>query len=147
MAILANYLEGKEKCPEPPSWHDVFIQIQAGQPVADRLVAAIGLIAVVRKRIVSLARLGRDKVDGFAKSPISVLRCILRHSDVQEVRLIPQDLRALNLELFALPSNSAFCETIKVGPFKEIRETERPLKNVQFCSSPRLARILTTGTH
>jgi len=43
-------------------------------------------------------------IDGFVKSPISALRCILRHCDVPYVRLIPQNLRALNLELFTLPS-------------------------------------------
>jgi hypothetical protein len=37
-----------------------------------------------------------------------VLRCILRHCDVLSVRLIPQDLRALNLELFTLPSGFDF---------------------------------------
>jgi hypothetical protein len=47
--------------------------------------------------------------DGFAKRPSSALRCIFRHCGVLYVRLIPQDLRALNLELFALPS---FCEFI-----------------------------------
>jgi hypothetical protein len=46
--------------------------------------------------------------DGFAKSPTSVLRCILRHCDVRKVSLIPQNLRALNLELFALPSKWDF---------------------------------------
>ena len=70
------------------------------------------------------------KNDGFVKSPTSirqairqahgpeqgrrnhgpeqsrraVLRCILRHCSVLYVRLIPQDLRALNLELFTLSS-------------------------------------------
>jgi hypothetical protein len=39
-----------------------------------------------------------------------VLRCILRHCDVLSVRLIPQDLRALNLELFTLPSSLDFLE-------------------------------------
>jgi hypothetical protein len=42
--------------------------------------------------------------DGKAKSPSAVLRVIFRHYDVPEVRLTPQDLRALHLELFALPS-------------------------------------------
>ena len=42
-------------------------------------------------------------VDGFVKSPTSALRCILRHCRVLYVPLIPQDLRALNLELFTLP--------------------------------------------
>ena len=47
-------------------------------------------------------------LDDFVKSPTSVLRCILRHYDVLSVRLIPQDLRALNLELFTLPSSLDF---------------------------------------
>jgi len=47
-------------------------------------------------------------LDGFVKSPTSVLRCIFRHCGVPYVRLIPQDLRALNLELFTLPSESDF---------------------------------------
>jgi hypothetical protein len=38
----------------------------------------------------------------------TVLRCILRHYDVLSVRLIPQDLRALNLELFTSPSSLDF---------------------------------------
>jgi len=32
-------------------------------------------------------------------------RCILVHCGVQEVRLIPSDLRALHLELFTVPSD------------------------------------------
>ena len=48
------------------------------------------------------------KVDGFVKSPTSALRCIPRHCDVLYVRLIPRNLRALNLELFTLPSKSDF---------------------------------------
>jgi hypothetical protein len=44
-------------------------------------------------------------LDGFVKSPTSALRCILRHCSVLQVCLIPQDLHALNLELFTLPSN------------------------------------------
>ena len=47
-------------------------------------------------------------LDDYVKSPTSVLRCILRHYDVLSVRLIPQDLRALNLELFTLPSSLDF---------------------------------------
>jgi hypothetical protein len=35
------------------------------------------------------------KIDGFVKSPTSALRYILRHCSVPDVRLIPQDLRAL----------------------------------------------------
>ncbi len=46
--------------------------------------------------------------DGFVKSPTSALRCILRHCSVLYVRIIPQDLRALNLDLFTLPSNFDF---------------------------------------
>ncbi len=42
--------------------------------------------------------------DGFVKSLDAALRCILRHCDVQQVRLIPQDLRALPADLFAKPS-------------------------------------------
>ena len=49
-----------------------------------------------------------SEYDGFVKSPTSALRCILRHCSVLKVRLIPQDLRALNLELFTLPSNFDF---------------------------------------
>jgi hypothetical protein len=42
--------------------------------------------------------------DGFVKSPSAVLRCILRHCSVRKVRFIPQDLRALHIELFTKPS-------------------------------------------
>jgi hypothetical protein len=42
--------------------------------------------------------------DDFAKNPFAVLRCILRHCSVRKVRFIPQDLRALHLELFTKPS-------------------------------------------
>jgi hypothetical protein len=42
--------------------------------------------------------------DGFAKSPSAALRFIFRRCDVPKVRLTPQDLRALHLELFTLPS-------------------------------------------
>jgi len=48
--------------------------------------------------------------DGFVKSPTSALHCIHRHCDVLYVRLIPQNLRALNLELFTLPSKSDFLQ-------------------------------------
>jgi hypothetical protein len=62
--------------------------------------------------------LKRRKVDGFVKSPDAALRYILRHCGVQEVRLIPQYLRALPAELFTKPSNlassSTFYEFIKV---------------------------------
>jgi hypothetical protein len=51
---------------------------------------------------------GKPRIDGFVKSPTSALRCILRHCSVPYVRLIPQDLRALNLKLFTLPSNFDF---------------------------------------
>jgi hypothetical protein len=37
-----------------------------------------------------------------------VLRYILRHCGVGKLRLIPQNLRALHLELFSLPSESDF---------------------------------------
>jgi len=43
-------------------------------------------------------------IDDKAKSPTSALRCILRFFKVRKVLIIAQDLRALNLELFALPS-------------------------------------------
>jgi hypothetical protein len=39
-----------------------------------------------------------------------VLRRILRHCGVDELRLIPLNLRALTLELFSLPSESAFTQ-------------------------------------
>jgi len=42
--------------------------------------------------------------DGIAKSPDAALRCILRHCGVRQVRLIPQDLRALPADLFTMPS-------------------------------------------
>ena len=44
------------------------------------------------------------KIDGLVKSPTSALRFILRHCSVLKVRLIPQDLRALNLDLLTKPS-------------------------------------------
>jgi hypothetical protein len=50
----------------------------------------------------------KSKLDGFGKSPTSALRRISRHCDVLSVRLIPRNLRALNLELFTLPSKSDF---------------------------------------
>jgi hypothetical protein len=43
-------------------------------------------------------------IDGFVKNPISALRFIPRHCGVRQVRLIPRDLRRLDLELFSLPS-------------------------------------------
>jgi hypothetical protein len=55
--------------------------------------------------------------DDFEKSPTSVQHVIRHAHDCAElfvtaayckVRRIPQDLRALNLELFALPSNEDF---------------------------------------
>ena len=42
-------------------------------------------------------------IDGFVKSPSAALRFIFRHCDVPHVRLIPQDSRALHLELFTVP--------------------------------------------
>jgi hypothetical protein len=47
-------------------------------------------------------------LDGFVKSPNSLLRCILRFFMVRYVQIITQDLRALNLELFSLPSEIDF---------------------------------------
>jgi hypothetical protein len=41
-----------------------------------------------------------SKIDGFVKSPTSVLRCILRHCDVPVSTPHSSDLRALNLNLF-----------------------------------------------
>ena len=48
------------------------------------------------------------KIDGFAKSPNSLLRCIPRCFSVRRVRIIARDLRASNLELFSLPSKFDF---------------------------------------
>jgi hypothetical protein len=45
---------------------------------------------------------------GNAKSSTSALRYIPCHCDVQTERLIPRDLRALNLKPFALPSDAVF---------------------------------------
>jgi hypothetical protein len=42
-------------------------------------------------------------IDGTVKSPSAALRFIFRHCDVRKVRLIPQDSRALHLELFTVP--------------------------------------------
>jgi len=42
--------------------------------------------------------------DGFVKSPDAALRCILRHCGVRQVRLIPQDWRALSANIFMKPS-------------------------------------------
>jgi hypothetical protein len=45
------------------------------------------------------------RLDDLVKSPYAALRCILRHCGVRKkVRLIPQDLRALPLELFTRSS-------------------------------------------
>jgi hypothetical protein len=49
--------------------------------------------------------------DDFVKSPDAALRCILRHCGVRQVRLIPQDLRALPAELFTKPSKWAHFST------------------------------------
>jgi len=46
--------------------------------------------------------------DGVVKSPISALRCILRFFNVRKVRIITQDLRRLELELFPVPSKDEF---------------------------------------
>jgi len=43
-------------------------------------------------------------VDDFVKSPSAALRFVFRHCDVQQVRLVPQDSRALHLELFTVSS-------------------------------------------
>jgi hypothetical protein len=56
------------------------------------------------------------KHDDFVKSPTSVLRCLLRHCDVLSVRLIPRDLRALNLELFTVPSSLDFLRDHQTWP-------------------------------
>ena len=47
-------------------------------------------------------------IDGFVKSPNSLLRSILRFFMVRLVQIITQDLRASNLELFSLPSEIDF---------------------------------------
>jgi len=44
----------------------------------------------------------------FLGSPNSALRFTPRHCGVRQVRLIPRDWRALNLELFTLPSKPIF---------------------------------------
>jgi hypothetical protein len=44
------------------------------------------------------------KVDGFVKSPSAALRCNFVVAAHQKVRLTPQFLRALHLELFTKPS-------------------------------------------
>jgi hypothetical protein len=61
------------------------------------------------------------KHDGFVKNLNSALRCILHFFKVQYVRIITQDLRALNLELFSLPKESEVlivCH-IKLGEYKD----------------------------
>jgi len=47
-------------------------------------------------------------VDGFAKSPTSLLRFIPSFFNVRQVRLIAEDSRASNLKLFTLPSKFDF---------------------------------------
>jgi hypothetical protein len=47
-------------------------------------------------------------IDGFAKSPNPLLRCIPRCFSVRKVRIIARDLRASHLKLFSLPSKSNF---------------------------------------
>jgi len=47
-------------------------------------------------------------IDGVVKSPTSALRFITRHCGVRQVRRVPRDSRALNLELFTLPSKADF---------------------------------------
>jgi hypothetical protein len=53
-------------------------------------------------------------IDGFAKSPDAALRCILRHCGVRQVRLIPQDLRALPANLFTKPSIMTIIKLLRV---------------------------------
>jgi hypothetical protein len=61
-------------------------------------------------------RFGNSIIDGFVKSPDAALRCILPRPSpggrliaaYAEVRLIPQDLRALPAELFTKPSVAIF---------------------------------------
>ena len=70
---------------------------------------------------------GTNKLDGFVKSPTSALRCISRQCDVLYVRLIPRNLRALNLELFTLPSKSDFlqdCQGCISLNYKNINKTK-----------------------
>jgi len=66
---------------------------------------------MMRTRISSTGKVLNN--DGFAKNPNSVLHCILRHCGVGELRLIPQNLFALNLEFFSLPSEFDFHGVIK----------------------------------
>ncbi len=49
--------------------------------------------------------------DGLVKSPYTALRCILRHCGVLEVRLIPQDLRALPMNFLRNRLFLVFLET------------------------------------
>jgi hypothetical protein len=52
-------------------------------------------------------------LDGFVKSPSAALRFIFRHCGVLLCTLIPQDSRALHLELLTVPSTlTTFCEAI-----------------------------------
>jgi hypothetical protein len=51
---------------------------------------------------------GTFNIDGFVKSPSTVLRCTSVIAAYEKVRLIPSVLRALYLELFTLPSNFDF---------------------------------------
>jgi hypothetical protein len=49
-----------------------------------------------------------SNLDGFVKSPSAALRFAFVVAAYQQVRLAPQVLRALHMELFTLPSQSDF---------------------------------------
>ena len=55
-----------------------------------------------------LSNLVFSMFDGFVKSPNSALRYTLRCFMVRKVQIITQDLRALNLNFYTLPSKSDF---------------------------------------
>ncbi|MEZ4552150.1 MAG: hypothetical protein R2874_17250 [Desulfobacterales bacterium] len=50
----------------------------------------------------------KEHIDGFVKSPEFFVALHPRCFSVRQVRIIAQDLRASNLELFSLPSKSDF---------------------------------------
>jgi len=52
-----------------------------------------------------------NNFDGFSKSLNSVLHCILHHCGVGKLRLIPQNLCALNLKFFLCHLNLTFTES------------------------------------
>jgi len=54
------------------------------------------------------------KIDGFVKKSNFCVALHLSSFNVRKVRLIPRDSRALNLELFTLPFQIDFYETIKI---------------------------------